>query len=200
MRPTKALIWSSLFIFGALLPVFYFTRWMPVTPDGMDRSLFERGIGTPLLMVLNGYLGLFFNYRYIGDLAWIALPLIVVAMINWRRMERWMRGTVLCLVLCALIIGAQGGFNYRYAMTLLPCTLAVIFLVLHASLPRAGFGPREKRFFFVAMLVLSCANSALALAHRRWVGEAQIDAGRRRRPAGAICDHWMCPHRTSTAP
>lgn len=149
------------------LSVVYHRVLMPVSPAGMAPDDFTRGIGTPLLLWLNGHLGVFLNLRHMGPAMVLALPTCVVALLRWRRLEPWQRGALAFVLLAVTVIGAFGGFNYRYAFTLQPLfTLALVGIAWNVLSPGARMP------FVVALAVATALNSALALEHRQRVWHA----------------------------
>lgn len=171
-RGFSLLTWSLLILFAGVLPALYHTVLMPVAPAGSGPSLFERGISTPLLLWLNGYLGMFFNYRFLGAMNWMAIPILLWSLWNWRTLMPWQRGLVLFYILAVGIIGGVGGFNYRYALTLQPLTVVGSSLVVWRAFERTGRGSRERWAFFVLLAAFCVVNSMLSMEHRQRVWRA----------------------------
>ncbi|MEZ4755370.1 MAG: hypothetical protein R2817_00940 [Flavobacteriales bacterium] len=152
---------------------------MPVKAAPGELALFERGIGSPLLKVLNGYLGPFFGLRYLGNTACWALPGLMVLAMRWRQLEPWLRGTVLFLGLAVLIIGGAGGFNYRYALTLLPALLVLVFLLLERGMAGAGVPFSGRTVVHVLLVLATLANSWLSIElSQRMALEDPVDRAR----------------------
>lgn len=150
--------------------VVYHRMLMPVSPEGMDPAHFDRGIGTPLLLGLNGYLGVFLNLRYMGPTMVLALPACILALHRWRKLERGQRGLLAFVLLAISVIGAFGGFNYRYAFSLQPVlTVAVV------GIAWAVLSPGARRPFLAGLTVATVLNTALALEHRQRVKQATPD-------------------------
>ncbi len=157
----------------------YFLVLMPVKAAPGELALFERGIGSPLLKVLNGYLGSFFGLRYLGNTACWALPGLVVLALRWRRLAPWLRGTMLFLSLAVVIIGGAGGFNYRYAMTLLPALLVLVFLLLERGMVGAGVPFSGRTIVHVLLVLATLANSWLSIElSQRMALEDPVDRAR----------------------
>lgn len=157
----------------------YFLVLMPVKAAPGELALFERGIGSPLLKVLNGYLGSFFGLRYLGNTACWALPGLVVLALRWRRLAPWERGTMLFLSLAVVIIGGAGGFNYRYAMTLLPALLVLVFLLLERGMVGAGVPFSGRTIVHVLLVLATLANSWLSIElSQRMALEDPVDRAR----------------------
>jgi len=147
-------------VFGALL---YFRVLMPIEPRPGGIALFERGIDGPGLQWINGYLGTFFNMRFLGNTVWLSLPMLLFAGIRWHHLARWQHGAWLFLVLAVLVIGGAGGFNYRYAMTLLPVLLAGVVLSMDERMRLAGIRERHRNTVFFLMVVATVVNTLLSI-------------------------------------
>ncbi|MCW5898525.1 MAG: hypothetical protein KIT10_04575 [Flavobacteriales bacterium] len=162
-----ALFWS-LFVVAVLLAWLYHRNWMPVARGDLDPALFSRGIATPLLLWLNGYLGVFFNLQFLGTMGIFALPLIVLAILCWQRLETWQRGLLVFTLLAVVVIGAFGGFNYRYALTLQPLFTVAVLAVVWRALP-AG----QRAWAVAGLAALSVLNTGLSLEHRQRTWHAE---------------------------
>lgn len=165
-RTVDILAWTLL---GAtvLLSVLYHRVLMPVSMEGMDPDDFTRGIGTPLLLWLNGYLGSFLNLRFLGPATVLGLPLAVAALVRWKDLPTWQRGLLAFILLSVAVIGVFGGFNYRYAFTLQPAITLATVLAAWKFLSERGRIP-----FLIALAAATVLNSALSLEHRQRVWRA----------------------------
>lgn len=165
-RTIDLLAWLMLAL-TVVLGVLYFRVWMPVSMGTMDPDDFSRGIGTPLLLWLNGYLGVFLNLRFLGPATVMGLPLALVALWRWKQLQPWQRGLLAFTLLAVAVIGAFGGFNYRYAFTLQPLlTVAVVASAWQL------LSPRMRMPFTVALALVTVLNTAMALEHRQRVWRA----------------------------
>ncbi|MCB0795071.1 MAG: hypothetical protein KDB88_10070 [Flavobacteriales bacterium] len=165
-RTFDRLFWTLLGMFGGLMPVIYFQWLMPSDPTGIDASLFERGISSPLLMWVNGYLGTFFNYRYVGVVAWMGIPILVSGLARWSDLNKVERGLSLCILLSVSIIGGMGGFNYRYAYTLFPLIIIMVFVSLHKAFDHFGYSRRERMIMLSSIVALNTLCLVMAMDHR----------------------------------
>jgi len=157
----------------------YFLVLMPVKAGPGELALFERGIGSPLLKVLNGYLGSFFGLRYLGNTACWALPGMIFLALRWRQLAPWERGVLLFLTLAVLIIGVAGGFNYRYAMTLLPALLVLVFLLLERGMAGAGIAFGARTIIHVSLVLATLFNTWLSIElSQRMALEDPVDRAR----------------------
>jgi len=148
----------------------YHRHLMPVTKGDQDIALFSRGIGTPLLLWLNGYLGIFLNLQFLGPVGVFAMPLIVGLLWHWRSLQRWHQGLLLFVLMAAVVIGLFGGFNYRYALTLQP--LLAMGVVAAAWKLMEG---RSRGWFITGLVAICLLNTALALEHRQRTWRADPD-------------------------
>ncbi|MBK8338667.1 MAG: hypothetical protein IPK99_00985 [Flavobacteriales bacterium] len=151
----------------ALITVVYHRVWMPVVPGAMDPDDFGRGIGSPLLLWVNGYLGVFLHLRYLGTTGALAIPLLFFGLWHWRHLAPWLRGLLAFTLIAVAVIGGFGGFNYGYALTLQP--LLVVAVVA------AGwqlFTGRERVYFLASLALVSVVNTVLAMEHRQRIWKA----------------------------
>jgi hypothetical protein len=146
----------------AVLSVVYHKTLMPVVRGDIDVALFSRGIGSPMLLWLNGYLGVFLNFQFLSPVGALALPLILFGVVRWRRLERWQQAVLVFTVLAAGVIGAFGGFNYRYALTLQPVLVVAVVLAVWYST-----GGRQRIALLATLALLDVGNTALSLDHRQ---------------------------------
>lgn len=93
---------------------------------GSDINLVNRGIDSPLRLWLNGYLGVFFGFRFLGTLNWLVIPLVICYLITEKNYSRWVSALFLLYAVSIAIIISQGYFNMRYQITLLPLTVSMV--------------------------------------------------------------------------
>lgn len=89
-------------------------------------DLEAREIGTKNRLWLNGYLGLFFNFKRVGYFSWLILPLLIVFFADIKKRRNWEIAIAFTYILSAIVIAIKGSFNYRYALTLIPFNVAFI--------------------------------------------------------------------------
>lgn len=173
------LAWSLVPIGSIVFSLVYFLVLMPVKAEPGEVALFERGIGSPLLKILNGYLGSFFNLRFLGNTVCWALPVLVVMIARWRALQPWHRGVALFLFMAVLVIGGAGGFNYRYAMTLLPALTALVILALEDGMRRSGVEARGRVVVHCALVLSTAFNTFMSMElARRMALEDPVDRAR----------------------
>lgn len=115
---------------GVLIGSIYHFSNRPDDPQGsFDSFKKEREINTPWKLWLNGYLGLYFRLRWVGALNWLALPLAAVFMWTMRKRRPWEMALFIVYFLSVALIAVFGYFNGRYALTLVPFTIAAVLLV-----------------------------------------------------------------------
>lgn len=160
---TRSWIWFLVPLGSIAFSLLYFLVLMPVKASPGDLALFERGIGSPLLKLLNGYLGAFFNMRFLGNTACWAMPMLLLLALRRSALEKWQQGAFLFLALAVLIIGGAGGFNYRYALTLLPALLVLVFVVLEQAMVRGQVPRGVRTTVHVLLLMATVLNSWLSM-------------------------------------
>ena len=81
---------------------------------------------------LNGYFGVFFRFKYLGNINWLAVPLLAWFLLTGkkRKRERWQMALAFAWLLTFLFIALKGYYNSRYQLTLFPFTAAVILLLM----------------------------------------------------------------------
>ncbi len=183
-RWISRIAWGALAV-AAIYAWVYHRHLMPVTSEGIDIALFSRGIGSPVLLWLNGYLGIFFNLQFLGPVGVIAVPLIVGSLWKWRALSRWQRGLLLFMLMATVIIGLFGGFNYRYALTLQPL-LAVAVMAAVWKLMQG----RERGWYLAALVAMSMLNAALALEHRQRTWRADPEYAQKKAMKKAFPDRF----------
>lgn len=159
----RNLVWLLVPLGSLVLSCLYFLMWMPVKAAPGELALFERGIGSPLLKVLNGYLGVFFNLRFMGNTSAWALPSLLLMLFHWRRFQPGERGLALFLLLSALLIGGAGGFNYRYALGLLPAMIAVVIVLTDRGMLRSGLPLAWRSAVHMTLVLATVVNTKLAI-------------------------------------
>jgi hypothetical protein len=160
------LIWASVLAAGLLLSLLYFRVWMPVEQGSMDKDLFQRRIGSPVLQWMNGFLGPFLNLDYQGVLSWLALPVLGWWIFRPGRDGAWKRAVGLLVAGAALVIGAFGGFNPRYGFTLNPVLLAVAFIGVWEWMGRRDIMWLRRGTVLASLVVLQFINLALNVDYR----------------------------------
>jgi hypothetical protein len=155
--------WMLVPLGSIVLSLLYFLVWMPVKAEPGQLALFERGIGSPLLKLLNGYLGSFFNLRYLGNTAIWALPVLIALSLRWRSLAPSQRGLVIFLSMAVLIIGGAGGFNYRYAMTLLPPLIGLVMVTFARRMGAEGVDARARNTVMITLVLATVLNTKLSM-------------------------------------
>jgi hypothetical protein len=86
---------------------------------------------------LNGHLGLFFRFKYLGNINWLIIPLLAWFLVTNLRekqkqdqWQRWQRALVFVWFFTVLLIAVKGYANPRYQLTLFPFTSAMVLFLL----------------------------------------------------------------------
>ncbi|GIV26460.1 MAG: hypothetical protein KatS3mg027_0274 [Bacteroidia bacterium] len=132
MRITK-LFYISLILGGSIL-IFLINRELTAKIPGADYNLEVRGIETPIKLLFNGYLGVFFNFKYHSFANWVLVPLIMfyyylrmkTGIIKINEYEKFI---LIFLIISVILIGVKGYFNYRYSYTLVALVFGLIFWI-----------------------------------------------------------------------
>ncbi|MCU0287624.1 MAG: hypothetical protein MUF15_14675 [Acidobacteria bacterium] len=134
MTPAKKHIIFALISIIASLPVLFAVYAVTGQESGLpapgQAAEHLKEIETPGKKWLNGYFGLFFRFKYLGNINWLIIPLIIYFFLSIKKPHRWQMAIILAWALTALFIISKGYSNYRYQFTLFPFTSAVILLLL----------------------------------------------------------------------
>ncbi|MDQ1352636.1 MAG: hypothetical protein QG657_2942 [Acidobacteriota bacterium] len=87
-------------------------------------------IETPAKKWLNGHFGIFFRFKYLGNINWLIIPLLIYFFLAVKKPRRWQMALVFTWLLTALFIIIKGYTNFRYQFTLFPFTVTIILLLL----------------------------------------------------------------------
>jgi hypothetical protein len=119
---------------GVILLLVLYNIQIHIDQSVKDINLIYRRIETPTKLLLNGYLGHFFNFKYLGNLNWLIIPFGIYAVVKLRFFDTpWKKALALSYLMALLLISVKGYFNARYQLTLMPLTLpmAVLFISLY---------------------------------------------------------------------
>lgn len=165
-RRTHYLLWAIVLFTGLGLSFMYFQVWMPVEQGTVDKDQFQRRIGSPVLQWMNGFLGPFLNLDYQGVLSWLALPVLAWWILRPGKDGAWRRAVGLLVAGAALVIGAFGGFNPRYAYTLNPVLLVMVFIGAWEWMGRCGLTLIQRRSVLASLVLLQYVNVAMNVEYR----------------------------------
>lgn len=111
------------FLSAIFLSVLYYFQFQ-VNKNTTDPNLIYRRIDTPVKFLLNGYLGHFFNFKYLGNINWLFIPLVIFAYLKTDVFKsNANKGLLFAYFTTLLLISVKGFFNSRYQLTLFPITL-----------------------------------------------------------------------------
>lgn len=150
--------------------------WLTASPPGSEDFLSHREIGTYKDLWLNGYLGFFFRFKYIGVLNWLSIPLLVYFIVTIRKRKRWEVALCFVFILSVIIIGYKGYENFRYQATLYPFTISAIILFGWEILKKRRFKAQLFVLFFVCVAIFfNCYNIFSPIAQRHLPGFFALD-------------------------
>lgn len=148
-------IWL-LFYFVVLILVYAAQFSAPA--KGVAFDLVNRSIDPPLRNILNGYLGTFFYFKYIGGIIWIILPAAFVLFL--RKRVSWANNHLLWIipvVIMVLFIALKANINYRYHLTVFPLFTCIAFWFLALIFKEEHI----RNNVFKGVIVLQILNSLL---------------------------------------
>jgi len=89
-------------------------------------------IETPVKKWLNGHFGVFFKFKQLGNINWLAIPLLIWFLVSRRtkKPERWQMALIFIWLMMVVLIGIKGYDNVRYQLTLFPFTSAMVLFLL----------------------------------------------------------------------
>ncbi|MCP4218463.1 MAG: hypothetical protein GY765_27765, partial [bacterium] len=111
-------------------------------------------IGTPGKRLLNGYLGMFFRFKELGNINWLLFPLALWFFITAKKRERFHLALLFVYIGSSLLIGYKGYYNSRYQMTLLPFTVTAILLLMWELLKDYNRYLKTACFMLIGVLAL----------------------------------------------
>jgi hypothetical protein len=121
---------SSFVILAIAIIALVYSEIEKVIPNA-DTNLAARNIESTTKLILNGYLGVFFGFKYLGNISWLVFPLgIIYYQICQPKLERKHWAMLFFFTISFLLIAAKGFFNPRYQLTLLPFLVFFVFYFL----------------------------------------------------------------------
>ncbi|REJ82332.1 MAG: hypothetical protein DWQ44_07815 [Bacteroidetes bacterium] len=121
--------------------------------SGTDINLINRGIDTTEREWLNGYLGLFFRFKFLGNINWLLLPLIILYM-SVMKFKKWELAALISWLFIFFLVMSKGYFNMRYQITLLPLTLTMLLYISWKLFDFYKFGNERFLYFFFLVILL----------------------------------------------
>jgi len=147
----KAKLYLYIFLSLAFICIVNFFQTQ-VDETVTDVNLIHRRIETPIKFWMNGYLGHFFNFKYLGNINWLLLPLSLFAFLKLNYFnQEWKKSFAVAYLLALVLISVKGYFNARYQLTLLPITLSALLYFLWLYLEHQDLQTFKK---FVLMLIM----------------------------------------------
>lgn len=111
-------------------------------------------VDTPAKKWLNGHLGIFFRFRYFGNINWLAIPLIIYFLLTLKTKKKWLMALGFVYTISVLLLGIRGFFWWRYQFTLYPFTIAVVMLLGWENLKDKSLIIKKSFLFLVTGLTL----------------------------------------------
>jgi hypothetical protein len=105
---------------------------------------------------LNGHLGLFFRFKYLGNINWLIIPLLIWFFVTKARkkLERWQMALGFVWLFTVLLVAVKGYANPRYQLTLFPITSVMVLYLLWKFLEDKKKYTRFFCFSFVAVMCI----------------------------------------------
>jgi hypothetical protein len=152
----KAKLYLYIFLSLAFICIVIFFQTQ-VDETVTDINLIHRRIETPIKFWMNGYLGHFFNFKYLGNINWLLIPLSLFAFLKLNYFnQEWKKSFAVAYLLGLVLISVKGYFNARYQITLLPITLSALLYFLWLYLEHQDLHTFKK---FVLMLIIGLVFS-----------------------------------------
>jgi hypothetical protein len=122
-----------------------------------SREEYVGDIETRVKEWLNGHLGLFFRFKFLGNINWLIIPLLAWFLVTTirrkqNRWPRWQQALVFVWFFLVLFIAVKGYANPRYQLTLFPFTSAMVLFLLWKFLEDKQKYLKITCFSFVALL------------------------------------------------
>lgn len=159
MKKRNKIGFFLLFIFIAVfiilfLSVVYNQRERSTQSESLLKPrLYHRNIHTEAKKWLNGYLGIFFRFRYFGNINWLAVPLFIYFLWTVKRRERWQCALMAIYLISTIVLCIKGYTNWRYQFTLFPFTVSFILIFGWEILKDRGKYLKVFIFSFTLILV-----------------------------------------------
>jgi hypothetical protein len=162
----KAKLYLSIFLSLVFISLIYFFQ-AQVDETVTDVNLIHRRIETPIKFWMNGYLGHFFNFKYLGNINWLLLPLSLFAFLKLNYFnQEWKKSFAVAYLLALVLISVKGYFNARYQLTLLPITLSALLYFLWLYLEHQDL-QMFKKFVLIIIIGLVLSNDVFGLLFSR---------------------------------
>ncbi len=137
-----------------IIGVIYLVNYLgSITIENPDTNLAARNIETPAKLWLNGYLGMFFGFKYLGNINWLLLPLFGSYLYKKEfKLSRENWALISFFALAFILISLKGFFNFRYAFTLLSFCVFMVYFLLH----KLFYQHSRALFYSLSAILLIC--------------------------------------------
>jgi hypothetical protein len=107
---------------------------------------------------LNGHLGTFFRFKFLGNVNWLIIPLLIWFLVRRREkeetLEQWQKALLFVWLALTIFLGVKGYANTRYQLTLFPFNSALTLVLLWDLLKGREKIIKIVCFTFVGLLCL----------------------------------------------
>lgn len=178
MKIKSYLIFLAVAVASILFIGFIYEVLSEVTP-GADLNLQARKIETTTKLILNGYLGAFFAFNYLGNISWLLIPLCVIYyLVAKSQLTRTHFAFITFLLFALLLIGLKGYFNPRYAFTLLPLFVFLVFEITWktSKLLNNNFLRYTSLVFLIGLIGWNFYREAISVRFQKKVNEIIVES------------------------
>lgn len=124
----KIVLYFIFALLASLLIIYNVYGLINTTNPNADANLVARNIETTAKLILNGYLGALFGFKFLGNVSWLIIPFFVIYLILIKPIFNASQKTFIILFILAFgLIAIKGFFNPRYQLTLLPILIYLVF-------------------------------------------------------------------------
>lgn len=129
-----------------------------VTAPAQSREHVVGEIETGAKLWLNGYLGVLFRFKYLGNINWLIIPLAISFFVS-RKPQRQHWALLFVGTGVFVLLAFKGYANPRYQVTLFPFTSVITLLLLWEFLRD------KKKYFIIISLVVVAGLSIFNIIH-----------------------------------
>lgn len=158
---------------------------------GYYSDLRRREIETGPRSFLNGHMGPFFRFKFVGNVGWLVIPVIFCLFLKYSKRTSGERFLLVIYLVSSVFICVLFYFNHRYQLTLLPLTFVLLFTAMYNVMKKVGYGKFTVPLF-VVFLLMSVFNT---FYFRNWfvkkasvTGKDVIEGGSEARDEGMTLD------------
>lgn len=161
MFSKKINVFIFLFLLLVVEIIVYYLIYQTI--PNADTSLAAREIETIYKLILNGYLGALFGFKYSGNINWIIVPFLIIYFYEFRNdllnIIKNQKVVLVAFIFTFILISLKGFFNPRYQYTITIILTITLFYLLWKL-----FYTKQRYFFnliVVFLLLVSGINFGL---------------------------------------